>query len=31
MKEFTPRAVYYEQKAREYKLGKELLEKYKKL
>lgn len=29
MKKFTPKAVYYEEKAREYPLGKELLEKYK--
>ena len=28
MKEFTPKAVYYESNAREYELGKELLEKY---
>ena len=28
MKEFIPKAIYYEPKAREYELGKELLEKY---
>lgn len=29
MKEFIPQAIYYEEKAKEYPLGKELLEKYK--
>ncbi len=28
MKEFIPKAIYYEEKAKEYPLGKELLEKY---
>ena len=31
MREFKPKAVYYEEKAREYLLGKELLSKYEKL
>ena len=29
MKDFIPDAIYYEEKAKEYELGKELLEKYK--
>ena len=29
MRKFVPDAIYYEEKAKEYELGKELLEKYK--
>ena len=29
MREFVPDAIYYEEKVKEYELGKELLEKYK--